>query len=169
MKPSMAAFAAALTLGIAGCDSADSAAEASGALSTAATEAGSPAAADPTPPVPADALTPLAAAEPLAAGAPVFAVLYPGGAVQGEPTTAEGPAGPGGLVTFTTDDNPDAVVAFYRQRAEAAGLASVMSMNQGNARAYGAARTAGGARVEVVAAPVETGQTSVQLTWSAGK
>ena len=64
---------------------------------------------------------------------------------------------------------PDAVVAFYRQRAEAAGLAPVMAMNQGEARAYGAAaRTANGATMQVVASPGEGGLTSVQLTWSAG-
>ncbi len=169
MKPSMAALAAALTLSVAACDSADGAAEAPMASATPAADAASPAAAEATTPVPTDAPTPMTAAEPLVAGAPAFAVLYPGGAVEGEPTTAQGPAGPGGLVTFTTDDDPDAVVAFYRQRAEAAGLASVMSMNQGDARAYGAARTDGGARVEVVASPVDAGRTSVQLTWSAGK
>ncbi|MNO07877.1 hypothetical protein D3C81_2302640 [compost metagenome] len=72
-------------------------------------------------------------------------------------------------MTFTTDAAPDAVVAFYRQRAEAAGLAPVMAMNQGEARAYGAAaRKENGATLQVVAAPGEGGLTSVQLTWSAG-
>lgn len=169
MKPSMTALAVALTLGVAACDSADSAVEAPAVSATTAIEVASPAAAEAATPAPADAPTPMAAAEPLVAGAPAFAVLYPGGAVEGEPVTAQGPAGPGGLVTFTTEADPDAVVAFYRQRAEAAGLASVMSMNQGDARAYGAAMNASGARVEVVASPVETGQTSVQLTWSAGR
>ena len=160
MKPSMVALAAALTLGVAACDPADSSVE---------TPATTAADAVTVTPVAADALAAMAAAEPAAAGAPTFAVLYPGGTVEGEPVTAQGPAGPGGLVTFTTEADPDAVVAFYRARAEAAGLASVMSMNQGDARAYGAARDGSGARVEVVASPVETGQTSVQLTWSAGR
>ena len=163
MKPSMAAFAVALTLGVAACESGDGDAEASAASSVVAASPASATA------VATEAPTPLTTAEPLVAGAPVFAVLYPGGAVEGEPTTTEGPAGNGRLVTFTTNDDPEAVVAFYRQRAEAAGLASVMSMNQGEARAYGAVHSAGGARVEVVASPEETGLTSVQLSWSAGR
>ncbi len=167
MKPSMAAFAVALTLGVAACDSGDGAAEASAASSGAAVSSAPAPAARPA--VTADAPPPMTTAEPLVVGAPAFAVLYPGGAVEGEPTTTEGPAGSGRLVTFTTDADPEAVVAFYRQRAEAAGLASVMSMNQGEARAYGAVHSADGARVEVVASPEETGLTSVQLSWSAGR
>jgi len=166
MKPSMAAFAVALTLGVAACDSGERVAEAPAGSSIAAVSPAQPPAAA----VETTAATPsLATAEPLVVGAPAFAVLYPGGAVDGEPTPTEGPAGSGRLVTFTTDDDPEAVVAFYRQRAEAAGLASVMSMNQGEARAYGAVHSADGARVEVVASPEETGLTSVQLTWSAGR
>ncbi|MDB5420765.1 MAG: hypothetical protein JWR59_712, partial [Brevundimonas sp.] len=47
------------------------------------------------------------------------------------------------------------------------GLATMMSLNQGEARAYGAQKQATGASVNVVAAPSEA-RTSVQLTWSAG-
>lgn len=101
-------------------------------------------------------------------GAPAFAVIYPGGKVEVSPTTANGPTGPGGIVTYTTPAGPDAVIAFHRQHAEADGLSSVMAMNQGEARAYGAARPDTGANVQVVAAPTEDGQTSVQLSWSAG-
>ncbi|MDP2733330.1 MAG: hypothetical protein Q8O63_09530, partial [Hoeflea sp.] len=46
---------------------------------------------------------------------------------DGPVTTARGPDGPGGILSFTTEATPDAVVDFYRQRAEAAGLASVMA------------------------------------------
>ena len=59
-------------------------------------------------------------------------------------------------------------MAFYRQRAEQAGLASIMAMNQGEARAYGAAARDRRASLQVVAAPGEDGLTSVQLSWSAG-
>jgi len=84
-------------------------------------------------------------------------------------TTAAGPDGEGGLVTFTTAATPDEVVAFYRARAEEAGLISVMGMNQGDARAYGAAGgQAGATNLQVVAAPGAGGETSVQLSWSAG-
>ncbi|ANF55721.1 hypothetical protein DA69_13865 [Brevundimonas naejangsanensis] len=102
-------------------------------------------------------------------GAPAFAVVYPGAQADGAPIAANGPSGPGGLITFSTDADPEAVVAFYRQRAEQAGLASIMAMNQGEARAYGAAASGdNGASLQVVASPGEDGLTSVQLSWSAG-
>lgn len=110
------------------------------------------------------------AVTPAAPGAPAFAVVYPGGAAQGPATVARGPDGPGGILSFTTEATPDAVIDFYRQRAEAAGLASVMAMNTGDARAYGAAASDGsGKLLRVVATPVEDGPTSVQLDWTAGR
>lgn len=103
-----------------------------------------------------------------ASGAPAFTVLYPGAVLDAPVVTASGPAGPGGVVTYTTDADPDAVIAFHRARAEAAGLTTAMAMNQGEARAYGAASTDTGASFQVVASATEEGPTSVQLTWSAG-
>lgn len=101
---------------------------------------------------------------------PVFAVLYPDADVSAPATLADGADGPGGLVSFTTDAAPDAVVGFYKQRAETAGLTSISAMSQGEARAYAAASPdGGGASVQVVAAPAEDGTTSVQLSWSAGR
>jgi len=112
---------------------------------------------------------PAVTARPAATGAPSFAVVYPGGTPTGPATVAQGPSGPGGIVSFTTVSSPDAVIAFYRKTAEAAGLASVMAMNQGEARAYGAAAEDGsGKLLRVVATPVENGPTSVQLDWTAG-
>lgn len=112
----------------------------------------------------------VAVAAPAAPGAPVFAVVYPGGAPSGPVTVARGPDGPGGILSFTTDATPDAVVDFYRHRAEAAGLASVMAMNTGEARAYGAAAEDNSGRLlRVVATPVEDGPTNVQLDWTAGR
>lgn len=123
-----------------------------------------PAGAAATPPVT------LAPAQPAAPGAPAFAVLYPGARVDGAPTLADGASGPGGVLAFTVDATPDEVIAFYRQRAEAAGLASVMGMDQGDTRAYGAAGPdATDAALQVVASPAEGGGASVQLTWSAGR
>lgn len=124
-----------------------------------------PAAASPAAAAPA--LPPAQAAAP---GAPAFAVLYPGARVDGAPTLADGAGGPGGILAFTVDASPDEVIAFYRQRAEAAGLASVMAMNQGETRAFGAAGpNAGSAALQVVASPAEDGGSSVMLTWSAGR
>ena len=167
MKRSVAAVAVALTVGLTGCDG----------RSEAAPEIEAAAATPKTPPVETLAATDAAPSAAVAAsadaapinGAPVFAALYPGAQVDAPATVASGPTGPGGLITFTTEAAPDTVVAFYRQRAEAAGLSPVMAMNQGEARAYGAAaRKADGATLQVVAAPGEGGLTSVQLTWSAG-
>lgn len=111
-----------------------------------------------------------AAATPAAPGAPAFAVVYPGGEVATPATTAQGPSGPGGILVFTTDATPDAVVDFYRQRAEAAGLKPISAMNQGEARAFSAGDGAAGRGklMSVVATPVEGGLTSVQLDWTAG-
>lgn len=105
---------------------------------------------------------------PAAPGAPAFAVLYPGATLDEPALSASGPAGPGGLVTYTTEAEPAAVITFYEDRAAASGLLPVMAMNQGDARAYGAADADGGASLQVVASPTETGTTSVQLTWVAG-
>ncbi|MFA4894346.1 hypothetical protein [Brevundimonas sp.] len=165
MKRMLAAAALTATLAVTGCgqgpaQDADAAAEA--AVDTAA----APVAVEPAPAVAAP--TP-GGPQPAAPGAPAFAVVYPGGTVSGPATVAQGPDGPGGILSFTTDATPDRVIAFYRQRAEAAGLASVMAMNQGEARAYGAAAGDGsGKLLRVVATPVENGPTSVQLDWTAG-
>ncbi|WP_271146184.1 hypothetical protein [Brevundimonas sp. NIBR10] len=159
MKCSLAGGALLLTLAIAGCDrpgEAPAPAEAPAAVEVAPT---------PAPVSPAPVTEPAASA---VAAAPAFAALYPGAELDGPPLAATGPAGPGGVVTFTTDADPDAVIAFYRERAEGAGMAIISSMNQGEARAYGAQNQASGANINVVAAPSE-GRTSVQLTWSAGQ
>ncbi len=159
MKSSLAVVAVVVTVAIAGCD--ERAATPSAKADIAAGEQGraEAAAASPAPPAPA--------ASSGEGSVPQFAALYPNAEVEGEPLAAGGAAGPGGMVTFVTDAQPDAVIAFYRERAEAAGLATMMSLNQGAARAYGAQKQATGASVNVVAAPVED-RTSVQLTWSAG-
>ena len=160
----LAASAVVVLFCLAGCDRSAQPVEAK-----AAPEASAPAVADATPPA-AEAPAVAGGAAPAAAGAPSFAVLYPGAQVDGQPLAAGGEAGPGGLVTFTTNASPDDVVAFYRERAEKAGLRSVAGMNQGDTRAYGAAADAvNGASLQVVATPTETGETSVQLGWSAGQ
>lgn len=158
MKSSLAVVAVVVTVAIAGCDrrAATAAADTPVALPQ-------PAAA-PVAPVAAPLSAP---AIPVVDAPPQFAVVYPDAEVEGDPLLAGGVAGPGGVVTFTTDAQPDAVIAFYRERAEAAGLATMMSLNQGEARAYGAQEQATGASVNVVAAPSDE-RTSVQLTWSAG-
>jgi hypothetical protein len=165
MKRTLAATALVTALALAGCS--PPAEKAAPAAAEAAAET-APKAAPPAAAAPAE--SPADAAAPAAPGAPAFAVVYPGGIAQGPVTVARGPDGPGGILSFTTEATPDAVVAFYRQRAEAAGLASVMAMNTGEARAYGAAAGDGsGKLLHVVATPVEGGPTSVQLDWTNGR
>ncbi len=162
MKRTLAAAALMAALALAGCSQAPADETPAVAEAAPAADAAAPAAATPA--------APASAAAPAAPGAPGFAVVYPGGAAQGPATVARGPDGPGGILSFTTDATPDAVIDFYRQRAEAAGLASVMAMNTGDARAYGAAASDGsGKLLRVVATPVEDGPTSVQLDWTAGR
>ncbi|WP_461343687.1 hypothetical protein [Brevundimonas sp. GN22] len=105
---------------------------------------------------------------PLASGAPKFATLYPEAELSQPVVQANGADGPGGLAEFVTPATPDEVVAHYRKLAGDAGLKPVMSMNQGNARAFAALNNEG-AEVQVVASPDETGATSVQLTWKSGR
>ncbi len=122
----------------------------------------------------AETSAPVSAATALPAGdaidgAPAFAVVYPGGVVETTPLTPVAAGGAGGGIVFTSAASPDDIVDFYRRKAEAAGLAPVMSMNQGETRGYGAVGASGGAGLQVVAHPIEPGQTSVQLIWTAGQ
>jgi hypothetical protein len=103
---------------------------------------------------------------PPADATPEFASIFPGGVIDGDPLSATSDTSTGGLLTYVTDADPEAVIAFHRQKAEGAGLASVMAMNQGEARAYGAAREHN--NLQVVASPAPDGRTSVQMSWSAG-
>ncbi len=162
MKRTLATAALMAAMAMAGCGQAPADEAPTAAEAVAAADAAAPTAA-----APAEGAV---VATPAAPGAPAFAVVYPGGMAQGPVTVARGPDGPGGILSFTTEATPDAVVAFYRKRAEAAGLASVMAMNTGEARAYGAAAEDGsGKLLHVVATPVENGPTSVQLDWTNGR
>ena len=168
MKRSLAATAVVAAMVLAGCSEREPAGDA-----TAAGDAGAEVAAAAaegvaeTTPAPAGA----ASALPAADGAPAFAVIYPGAELKGPATVAQGPAGPGGIVQFTTDAAPEAVIAFYRQRAEAAGLKPINSMNRGDAQAYSAGDGANGRGqlMQVIATRIEGGPTDVQLDWTAGR
>lgn len=177
MKRSLAAVAALLTVAplmaasLSACDpktrAADAHVEAPGAV--AATGVGAAAADDHGAPGGSASEAPAAEGAVRVANAPDFAAVYPGGLIDGEPTTADGPTGPGGMVSFTTEARPDAVIAFYKQKAGAAGLAPVMSLNQGDNVGFGAVEASSGATLQVVARAMEKAPTSVQLTWSAGQ
>lgn len=169
MKRKLAATAIVAAMVLAGCGETEPA-------DTVKTGEAAAVAAPPPPDVvqPAGAAPPAGAANalPAAAGAPAFAVIYPGGAIKTPATVAQGPAGPGGIVEFTTDADPEAVIAFYRQRAEAAGLKPINTMSRGDVQAYSAGDGADGRGqlLQVIATRVEGEQTTdVQLDWTAGR
>lgn len=164
MKRMLAVAGLATAMTVSGCQKADDAepAEAPAAADAAADVA----AAAPSPAGAAPALR----AEPAAPGAPAFAVLYPGATPKAPATPGQSPAGPGGMLEFTTEATPDQVVAFYRQRAEAAGLKPITALNSEEARAYAAGDGADGTGklLNVIATPID-GRTDVLLTWSNGR
>lgn len=162
MKRILLAVGAMTVLAVAGCGDDDKTPAARTPASGATT---GPASSPPTPaPAASDAGT-------SGASIPTFAALYPGAVVENPPVTAQGPGGPGGIVAFTTQDDPETVVAFYRSQAETAGLSTIASLTQGGARAYSAGDGASGAGklLSVVATPGVDGPTEVQLTWTAGR
>lgn len=168
MKRSLAATAVVAAMVLAGCSEREPAGDAAAAGDAGAEVAAAAAeGVAETTPAPAGA----ASALPAADGAPAFAVIYPGAELKGPATVAQGPAGPGGIVQFTTDAAPEAVIAFYRQRGEAAGLKPINSMNRGDAQAYSAGDGANGRGqlMQVIATRIEGGPTDVQLDWTAGR
>lgn len=95
---------------------------------------------------------------------PAFAETYPGAEIE-QATLSEADGTFGGLMVFTTGAPAEEIIAFYRDRAEAAGLSPTMAMAQGDTQAYGAAHPQSGATLSVVASP-DGARTSVQLSWS---
>ncbi|GAA0868473.1 hypothetical protein GCM10009116_05390 [Brevundimonas basaltis] len=169
MKRSLAATAIVAAMVLAGCGDQEPASDAPAAREV-ATDVAAPAAG----PASGSEVTPpgiAASAVPAAAGAPSFAVIYPGAELKGPATLAQGPSGPGGIVEFTTEADPETVIAFYRKRAEAAGLKQITSMNRGDAQAYSAGDGANGRGqlMQVIATRIEGGPTDVQLDWTTGR
>ena len=167
MKRLLAAAGLSAALVITGCDRGDEDSPAAPDAADTAVEPASSAAREA--PAPDDGG--MAEATAAAPGAPPFAVLYPGATTKGEALAAQSPAGPGGMVEFLTEASPDAVVEFYRQRAEGAGLMSITTLSRDGARGYAAGDGADGSgrMLNVVATPMEDGATDVMLSWSSGR
>jgi len=170
MKRSLATTAVVAAMALAGCSDRTPAEVAASADDVSVEVAAAPAAEAPgrsAPEAPAGA----AGVVPAAADAPAFAVIYPGAAIKSPAAVAQGPDGPGGIVQFTTEADPATVIAFYRQRAESAGLKPINSMNRGDVQAYSAGDGAAGRGqlVQVIAERLEGGPTDVQLSWTAGR
>lgn len=92
---------------------------------------------------------------------PAYVRPYPGSQVTQSITAPDGAR----MVVFSSTDNPDTIIAYYRQQAEQAGLVSGAAMTMGETRMYGADANDGGS-LAVMVAPSD-GQSQVTLTWTA--
>ena len=99
-----------------------------------------------------------------AAKTPAYAPVFPGAVVQSTMTGAGG-EGSGGMVMFQTKAKPADVIAFYKDKAKAAGFATSFESQSGESQMFNAAREQGGEGFQVVATAAD-GSTTVQLVWS---
>jgi hypothetical protein len=94
---------------------------------------------------------------------PDFAPVYPGAQVKGSVTAqTEG----GGTILLETPDAPDKVIAFYKGKANSAGLAEKLSMMGEGGATYLASADDEKKTLQVVVAKNAAGS-QVQVTWVA--
>jgi hypothetical protein len=96
---------------------------------------------------------------------PSYLPLYPGAKVTAS-FTGQGKDGSGGMVSFHTPAAPAEVIAFYKQKAGAAGMADTMNMDSGGTMVYIAANEKAKSQVSVSATKASDG-TDAQVTWGA--
>lgn len=98
---------------------------------------------------------------------PSFAPLYPGATIESSigGLTSEDKKANGGAVTYTVKATPAEVVAFYKQKAEAAGLKRLMETNMGTSAMYSAEGDTSDKGFQVIASSAD-GPTSVTVTWA---
>ena len=89
--------------------------------------------------------------------------LYPGAKVTAS-FSGQGKDGSGGMVAFTTTASPDDVIAFYKQKAEAIGMAQTMNMDMGGTKSYVAANEKDKRTLSITATKASDGTTG-QVTW----
>ncbi|MBN8551833.1 MAG: hypothetical protein J0L52_02930 [Caulobacterales bacterium] len=94
------------------------------------------------------------------ADAPAFTRPYPGSRVVSD---VRAPTETGGLLTFQTDDDPGTIIAYYRERAEEAGLTARADITMGDTRQFGADSRQGG-ELSVSITPQDDLST-VTVTW----
>lgn len=96
------------------------------------------------------------------ATAPAFAPAYPGAKIAGGFSGAtDGKSA--AMVSFETGDAPDTVVAFYRDKARAAGLKDETTVGSGGMKMYGAKTPDGGGFS--VMARAESGKTTATVSY----
>jgi len=89
--------------------------------------------------------------------------LYPGASITAS-FSGQGKDGAGGMVAFHTKAAPADVIAFYKQRAEAAGMAQTAMMDMGGTQTYVAASEKQNRSVSVSATKASDGS-DAQVTW----
>ncbi|HRD46388.1 MAG TPA: hypothetical protein PLF78_07900 [Caulobacter sp.] len=99
---------------------------------------------------------------------PDFAPLYPGAAPSGSVTSVASAEGKGGMYVYTAAAFPEQVLAFYRDKAKAAGLGEAAEMNMGAARMFSATDEASRRSLQVIVTGEGSGS-NVSLTWSVPK
>ncbi len=103
---------------------------------------------------------------------PDYLPMYPGGAITSS-FTGSGKDGGGGVVVFHAKGaDPAAIIAFYKDKAKAAGMADKMNMDMGGTLTYvasnedtDAGKVKGGKKTLTVSATKKDGGVDVQLTW----
>ena len=98
---------------------------------------------------------------------PAFAPVYPGAVVTASVTGNSGEAK--GMVAFTTADSDEAVIAFYRDKAKASGMAEEAEVNMNGTRVLSmGSGNAGDAGLQVTVSPVDgEDRRMVQLVYAA--
>ncbi|WP_426169099.1 hypothetical protein [Sandarakinorhabdus sp. DWP1-3-1] len=99
------------------------------------------------------------------ADAPAHAPPYPGGTITGAMKSV-GKGTTGSQVIFETGDAPASVIAFYKQRAEKAGLPEQATLTNATTALYSAGANNGPSII--IQASTEAGKTTAVLTFGNG-
>lgn len=99
-----------------------------------------------------------------AATLPDFAPIYPGSEMKSTATGIGDAKTNGGMAVFVTPDSPDQVLAFYREKARAAGLEVQLDADMGAARQFAANDEASGRLLQVIVS-AQAGMSQVQVIW----
>jgi len=102
-----------------------------------------------------------------AASVPSYVSVYPGAKVTSTVIGAGGGNG-GGMVIYTTDASPDAVIAFHKKQAEGAGLKQTVDMNMQGTLTYAATDEKTKHSMQVTVTKADGGMTQAEAVWSSG-
>ncbi len=94
---------------------------------------------------------------------PAYLPLFPGAKITAS-FSGQGKDGAGGVVSFHTSAAPADVIAFYKQKAVAAGMADAMNMETGGTMMYAANNEKAKTQLSVTATKAADGS-DAQVTW----